>query len=117
MREIKAQCNIRGLRAIEEFYTEDRARIDLVILGKDEEKILAIEFENSYKWIRQRVLYNALKAHRAGFKRLILIYPFKSDPLKNSWVRDFIESELKMEVSLVKPEKVVELIEGYLIKK
>ncbi len=78
-----------GFKAVKEFSTVDNARIDLAIL-RGEEKILAIEFENSYKWIKQRILYNAIKAHRAGFKHLWVVYPFRNKPLRNGWANDHL---------------------------
>ena len=63
-----------------EFRNKDGARIDAVIND------LAIEFENSYKWINQRILYNLVKAHRSGFNKLLIVYPFNSKTVKNSWV-------------------------------
>ncbi|WP_238981961.1 hypothetical protein [Thermococcus sp. 2319x1] len=90
----------------------DNARIDLAIL-RGEEKILAIEFENSYKWIKQRILYNAIKAHRAGFKHLWVVYPFKSKPLKNSWVKGYLK-ELGVEVEVVSPENIGDMAKEFL---
>lgn len=104
-------CSSRGFKAIEEFRTADGTRIDLAIFGKNDERIVAVEFENSYKWMKQRTLYNAIKAHRAGFKRLIIVYPFNNDPLKNSWVFDYIKNELGIEVALVKPESLLMFLE------
>jgi len=104
-------CSLKGFTAVRELHTADGTRIDLAIFGEKGKKVVAVEFENSYKWIKQRTLYNAIKAHREGFKHLIIVYPFKSDPLKNSWVMNFIENELGMRVSLVKPEELLNFLE------
>ena len=105
-------CEGMGFSAVKELSTIDGARIDLAIL-KENEKILAIEFENSYKWIKQRVLYNAIKAHRDGFNRLWIVYPFNNKPLKNSWVGSFIE-ELGVKVEVVHPKEVKEKVRDFL---
>jgi len=105
-------CEEMGFNAVKELSTIDGARIDLAIL-KENEKILAIEFENSYKWIKQRVLYNAIKAHRDGFNRLWVVYPFNNKPLRNSWVGSFIE-ELEVEVEVVHPKEVKEKVRDFL---
>jgi hypothetical protein len=93
-----------GFKALKEFSTIDNARIDLAVLRGDEE-ILAIEFENSYKWIKQRILYNGIKAHRAGFKHLWVVYPFRNEPLRNGWVEEYLK-ELGVEVEIVSPEGI-----------
>ncbi|USH00841.1 hypothetical protein K1720_02115 [Thermococcus argininiproducens] len=101
-----------GFRAIKELSTKDGARIDLAILRGDE-KILAIEFENSYKWIKQRILYNAIKAHRDGFKHLWVVYPFRGRPLRNSWVTEYI-TELGVKVEVVHPKEVEDELRTFL---
>lgn len=101
-----------GFKAVKEFPTMDNARIDLAILREDE-KILAIEFENSYKWIKQRILYNAIKAHRAGFKHLWVVYPFRDEPLRNSWVKEYLR-ELGVEVEVISPEKIEDRVKEFL---
>ncbi|GAB6100891.1 hypothetical protein JCM16138_01140 [Thermococcus atlanticus] len=106
-REIISLTQELGLRAVPEYRTEDGGRIDLAILRGDE-KLLAIELENSFKWIRQRVLYNAVKAHRAGFPELWVVYPFKMPRL--GWVASFIEEELEMKLLILQPEEFVEKI-------
>ncbi|MBC7094116.1 hypothetical protein [Thermococcus sp.] len=105
-------CEEMGFNAVKELSTIDGARIDLAIL-RENEKILAIEFENSYKWIKQRVLYNAIKVHRDGFSRLWIVYPFNNKPLRNSWVGSFIE-ELGVEVEVVHPKEVEEKVRNFL---
>ncbi|NJE26272.1 hypothetical protein E3E22_06490 [Thermococcus sp. MV5] len=101
-----------GFKAVKELSTRDGARIDLAIL-KENEKILAIEFENSYKWIKQRVLYNTIKAHRDGFNRLWIVYPFNNKPLKNSWVGSFIE-ELGVEIEVIHPKEIGKKLKEFL---
>ncbi|WP_193385898.1 hypothetical protein [Thermococcus barophilus] len=103
LKEAEELCAFHGLRAVKEFQGKDGSRIDLVILREDE-KVLAIEFENSYKWIKQRILYNAVKAKRAGFNRLMIVYPFNNDPLSRSWVEEYAKEELRVELILVKPD-------------
>ncbi len=103
LKEAEELCDLHGFRAIREFRTEDGSRIDLIIF-KGDEKVLAIEFENSYKWIKQRILYNAVKAKRAGFNRLVIVYPFNNDPLSRSWVEEYVKEELRVELVLVKPD-------------
>ncbi|MBO8174042.1 MAG: hypothetical protein H0Z18_02155 [Thermococcus sp.] len=103
LKEAEEFCDLHGFRAVREFRTEDGSRIDLVIFNGDE-KVLAIEFENSYKWIKQRILYNAVKAKRAGFNRLVIVYPFNNDPLSKSWVEEYVKEELRVELVLVKPD-------------
>ena len=107
LREAEAICSGKSLLAIREYRTEDGSRIDLAIFS-EEKKLVAVEMENSFKWIRQRVLYNAVKAHRAGFHELWIVYPFRTPQL--GWVIQFIEEELKMELSILQPEEFLEKI-------
>lgn len=100
--EIKELAEERGLEAVEELYTSDRTRIDVAIL-KEEKKLLAIEFERTYKWIRRRILYNGIKAYRAGFKDLLMIYPFSQNSVPNSWVMDYLE-DIGMNIDIVHPD-------------
>ncbi len=76
--ELKNICSKHECEAFAEFRTPTRSRIDLAII-KDKKPVLAIEFENSYKWIAQRVLYNSIKASRSGFQTVLFIYPFKKN--------------------------------------
>ncbi|MDN5321275.1 MAG: hypothetical protein PWP49_1695 [Thermococcaceae archaeon] len=101
-----------GFKALKEFSTIDNARIDLAVLRGDEE-ILAIEFESSYKWIKQRILYNGIKAKRAGFKHLWVVYPFRNEPLRNGWVNDYFR-ELGVEVEVISPENIGEKFREFL---
>jgi len=110
--ELSKTAEEMGFKALKEFSTRDNARIDLAILRGDE-KILAIEFENSYKWIKQRILYNGIKAHRAGFKHLWVVYPFRNEPLRKSWVEEYLR-ELGIEVEVISPENIGERIKGFL---
>ncbi|MCO6040478.1 DUF3131 domain-containing protein [Thermococcus alcaliphilus] len=74
---------------------------------------MAIEFENSYKWIKQRILYNGIKAHRAGFKHLWVVYPFRNEPLRNGWVSNYLK-ELGMNLEIVSPEEIEERVRKFL---
>ncbi|KXB06546.1 hypothetical protein AKJ51_03545 [candidate division MSBL1 archaeon SCGC-AAA382A20] len=91
-----------------EFTTSDNSRVDLAIL-KNENPFMAVEFEGSYKWMRSRVLYDAIKADREGFPSLAVVYPFKQRGLKNCWIFDFIENELDAEVKIIHPDEVPDL--------
>lgn len=113
--EIKSLAEEKGLEAVEELYTSDRTRIDMALL-KEEEKVLAIEFEKTYKWIRQRILYNGIKAYRAGFNDLLMIYPFSQNSVPNSWVLDFLE-DLGMNIKILHPDDCLGEIEEAIIKK
>ncbi len=91
--------------SVKEYRTPDGMRIDIAVPDKG----LAIELENSYKWINQRVLYNAIKAKRAGFKDLVIIYPFKANTIWNSWIIKYVE-ELGIKLTVLKPSEVKELL-------
>ncbi|KXB00915.1 hypothetical protein AKJ41_03560 [candidate division MSBL1 archaeon SCGC-AAA259O05] len=93
----------------EEFTTDDNARIDLAVFHSSK-PLLAIEFEESYKWMRSRILYDAVKADRSGFKKLAILYPFQQRGLLNCWIFNFIENELEVKVDVVKPEKLIEFL-------
>ncbi len=95
-----------GLMAVPEYRTADGTRIDLAILS-DGKKLLAIEFENSYKWIRQRLLYNIVKASRAGFSELWVVYPFQVPSL--GWINEYA-LELGVELKILEPEEFREKI-------
>ncbi|NJE03960.1 hypothetical protein [Thermococcus sp. MV11] len=94
-REIIALAQELGLRAVPEYRTPDGTRIDVAIL-KNEQRLLAIELEASFKWFPQRVLYDVVKAHRAGFPELWIVTPFRGSP---GWVESYAkELGLKMEI-------------------
>ena len=113
--EVKDLCIARNMEGKIEYYTGDGTRIDLGILMNDgEEKVLAIEFEDSYKWIKQRTLYNALKAKRSGFEDILFVYPFNNKSIENSWIVDYIENELEMNMRVSKPDQLLEYVEHYL---
>ncbi len=95
-----------GLLPVSEYRTADGTRIDLVIMD-GREKLLAIEFENSYKWIRQRLLYNIIKASRAGFSQLWIVYPFQIPHL--GWIEEYAK-DLGVEIKILKPEEFLEKI-------
>nr|WP_206204583.1 hypothetical protein [Thermococcus sp. 21S7] len=90
------------MEAVPEYRTGDGTRIDVAVL-KDGEKLLAIELENSYKWIRQRIVYNIVKASRAGFPELWIVYPFQAPSL--GWIEEYAE-ELDVSISILKPEEL-----------
>ena len=93
LREVEELCTLHGFRAVRELPTADGSRIDLVIFNGDE-KVLAIEFENSFKWIR-----------------IVRVYPFNNpfnnDPLSKSWVEGCVKEELGVELVLVKPVELL----------
>lgn len=84
-REIIALADELGFEAVPEYRTPDGTRIDIAILG-GERKLLAIELEASFKWFPQRVLYDVVKAHRAGFPELWVVTPFNG---KLGWVEGY----------------------------
>lgn len=108
IKEISEAAEGAGFRARAEYPTDDKTRIDVAILN-DEEPVLAVEFEKTYKWIRGRILYNGIKAHRAGFSHLLLIFPFQIKNIPNSWVFGFLE-ELGMEIELIHPDDCISRI-------
>lgn len=91
-----------GLNAVLEYRTPDGTRIDVAILD-GEEKVLAIELEASFKWFPQRVLYDVVKAHRAGFPELWVITPFRASP---GWVLKYAE-EVGLVLRIMGEEKVL----------
>lgn len=96
------------LEVVDEFTTKDMTRIDIAVLN-GEDRVLAVEFERTYKWIRRRILYNGIKAHRADFRNVFFVYPFKKKSVQNSWVIDFLE-DLGMNVELIHPDNCVKKI-------
>ncbi len=91
-----------------EFTTGDNSRVDLAVL-RNGDPLLAVEFEESYKWMRSRVLYDAVKADREGFSDLAVVYPFKQRGLKNCWIFDFMDSDLDVRTKIVHPDDVPDL--------
>lgn len=91
-----------------EFTTDDNSRVDMAVLGGGD-PFLAVEFEESYKWMRSRVLYDAVKADREGFSHLAVVYPFEQRGLKNCWIFDFIADELEVNTKIVHPDDVPDL--------
>jgi len=91
--------------SVKEYRTPDGTRIDVAV----PEQGLAIELENTYKWINRRVLYNAVKAQRAGFKDLVIIYPFKADTIWKSWVINYVK-ELGVSLRVIKPSEIEKFI-------
>lgn len=101
-RQIIALAEELGLNAVLEYRTPDGTRIDVAILD-GEEKVLAIELEASFKWFPQRVLYDVVKAHRAGFPELWVITPFIASP---GWVLKYAE-EVGLVLRIMGEEKVL----------
>ncbi|WP_456423029.1 hypothetical protein [Thermococcus sp.] len=108
-REIVALANEFGLKAVPEYRTPDGTRIDVAIL-RGEERLLAIELEASFKWFPQRVLYDVVKAHRAGFSELWVITPFSSNP---GWVLGYA-NELGISLRIMGEEKVLPELKTFL---
>ncbi len=104
-RKISELCSDTEFETEKEFTTGDNSRVDLAVL-RDGNPFLAVEFEGSYKWMRSRILYDAVKADREGFPNLAVVYPFKQRGLKNCWIFDFIESDLGVQAKIVHPEDV-----------
>jgi len=102
-RQIVALADELGLKAVPEYRTPDGTRIDVAILG-GERRLLAIELEASFKWFPQRVLYDAVKAHRAGFPELWIVTPFRNSP---GWVLNYAE-ELGLRLRMLEGEEVLE---------
>ena len=101
-RQIVALADELGLRAVPEYRTPDGTRIDIAVLN-DERKLLAIELEASFKWFPQRVLYDVVKAHRAGFPELWVVTPFKN--VKPGWVVGYAD-ELGLKFLIILPTEV-----------
>ncbi|ASJ08256.1 hypothetical protein A3L11_03045 [Thermococcus siculi] len=92
-----------GLTAVPEYRTRDGTRIDIAILN-GEEKLLAIELEASFKWFLQRLLYDVVKAHRAGFPELWVVSNFSSN---SGWIGGYAE-ELGLALRVLKEKEVLE---------
>lgn len=91
--------------AKKEFRTPDGLRIDVAVPSKG----LAIELESTFSWIDRRVLFDAIKAKRAGFSDLVIIYPFKDDVIRKSWTVKYVE-ELGVNLRIIKPTDIYGLI-------
>ena len=107
-REIISLARELGLRAVPEYRTPDGTRIDVAIL-KGEKKLVAIELEASFKWFPQRLLYDVVKAHRAGFPELWVVTPFRS--AKPGWVLNYAK-EIGMRLRIMAPEDVEKEMTG-----
>ena len=108
--KVKALTNeivelLKPLGVKKEYKTIDGARIDIAV----PERGLAIELENTYSWIERRILYNAIKAHRSGFKDLVIIYPFKDDVIHKSWIMKCIQ-ELGVNLMIIKPTELDKIL-------
>jgi len=107
-RQIVALADELEFNAVPEYRTPDGTRIDVAIID-GEKKLLAIELEASFKWFPQRVLYNVVKAHRAGFSELWIVTPFKTSP---GWVLSYAE-EIGLLVRLVNEKEILEELESF----
>jgi hypothetical protein len=98
--ELVSELDVEGWR---EFRTPDRTRIDYAIT-KGSQRLLAVEFERSRKWLFARVLYNAVKAQRAEFPAILFVYPFYDLPRAGrSWVPNYVEDTLGLRLALCHP--------------
>ncbi len=100
-REILSLAEELGLKAVPEYRTPDGTRIDVAVL-KGEKKLVAIELEASFKWFPQRLLYDVVKAHRAGFPELWVVTQFRA---KQGWIEDYVK-ELGIKLALIGPDEV-----------
>ncbi len=92
-----------GVEGWHEFRTPDRTRIDYAIT-KGSQRLLAVEFERSRKWLFARVLYNSVKAQRAEFPAILFVYPFYDLPhAGRSWVPNYVEDTLGLRLALCHP--------------
>ncbi len=100
---LKTLAEEMGLEGWREFRTPDRTRIDFAFT-KGSERLLAVEFERSRKWLFARVLYNAVKAQRAEFPIILFVYPFYDLPRAGrSWVPKYVEDHLGLRLGLCHP--------------
>ncbi len=100
---LKALAEELGLEGWQEFRTPDRTRIDFTFT-RGAERLLAVEFERSRKWLFARVLYNAVKAQRAEFPVILFVYPFYDLPRAGrSWVPSYVEGTLGLRLGLCHP--------------
>lgn len=117
VKELKAEIskivNSKGLKVEDEYLTGDGTRVDLAIVD-DKEKVLAVEFEKTYKWIHQRVLYNSVKAQREGFRKILFVYPFNKASIEKSWVIKFITENLNMVLEISSPSECLTVIDRLL---
>ncbi len=98
--ELVEELSVEGWH---EFRTLDRTRIDFAIT-KGSQRLLAVEFERSRKWLFARVLYNAIKAQRAEFPAILFVYPFYDLPRAGrSWVPNYVEETLGLRLALCHP--------------
>lgn len=100
LQELVAELGVEGWH---EFRTPDRTRIDFAIT-KGSQRLLAVEFERSRKWLFARVLYNSVKAQRAEFPAILFVYPFYDLPRAGrSWVPNYVEDTLGLRLALCHP--------------
>ena len=106
-RQIIVLAHELGLKAVPEYRTPDGTRIDIAVLD-GEKKLLAIELEASFKWFPQRVLYDVVKAHRAGFSELWVVTQFRAKP---GWIGDYAK-EVGIKLALIGPEEAFKKLKG-----
>ncbi|WP_297071059.1 hypothetical protein [Thermococcus sp.] len=111
-REIVSLCSKLGLKAVPEYRTPDGTRIDIAVLD-GERKLLAIELEASFKWFPQRLLYDVVKAHRAGFSELWVVSNFSS---RSGWIPSYAR-ELGVELRILKEKEVMEGFRALLVRR
>ncbi|NJE05583.1 hypothetical protein E3E36_05380 [Thermococcus sp. M36] len=100
-----------GLKAVPEYRTPDGTRIDIAILNGGE-RLLAIELEASFKWFPQRLLYDVVKAHRAGFPELWVVSNFNPNP---GWILGYA-GELGLSLRILKEKEVLEKLRARLAR-
>jgi cell division ATPase FtsA len=76
-----------------------------LLMGLD---ILAIELEASFKWFPQRLLYDVVKAYRAGFPELWVVTQFRAKP---GWIDGYAE-EIGVKLRIVSPKVLEKEIAG-----
>lgn len=110
-REIVSLTEQMGFEAVPEYRTPDGTRVDIAVL-KFDEKVLAIELEASFKWFPQRLLYDVVKAYRAGFPEVWVVSNFKSNP---GWIMSYA-LELGIELRILKEKEVIERLKARLAR-
>jgi hypothetical protein len=102
--ELVTELEVEGWH---EFRTPDQTRIDFAIT-RGAQRLLAVEFEQSRKWLFARVLYNAVKAQRAEFPAILFVYPFYDLPRAGrSWVPNYVEDILGLRLALCHPRDCI----------
>jgi len=108
-RQIIALADELGFKAVPEYRTPDGTRIDVAILD-GEKRLLAIELEASFKWFPQRVLYDVVKAERAGFDSVFIVTSFRG---RVRWVDEYA-SERGITLKIIGEKEAVEEVKNFL---